>query len=78
METKITSSSIIEPQCNQLGSKRWSVMLEEDEDTGDLILPLTEDMLVDLGWELGDVVEWEITENLESIVIKNKTKQLKT
>ena len=78
METKITSSSVANPQCKQLASKRWSVMLEEDEDTGDLILPLTEEMLADIGWELGDVVEWEITENSKSILIKNKTKQSKS
>lgn len=76
METKITSCSIVDPKCNQLGSKRWSVLLEEDEDTGDLILPLTEEMLKDLGWELGDTVEWHINENPESITIKNKSKQL--
>lgn len=75
METKITESSIVKPQCKQLSSKRWSVILEEDEDTGDLILPLTEEMLLDLGWNLGDVVEWEFTENSESIIIKNKTRQ---
>ena len=76
METKITSSSVVNPKCNQLGSKRWSVMLEEDEDTGDLILPLTEEMLKDLGWELGDVVEWHIDNDSNTITIKNKSKQL--
>jgi hypothetical protein len=76
METNITASSIVEPQCKQLGKKYWSVILEEDDDTGDLILPLTEEMLEDLGWELGDTVEWNINDDATSITIKNKTKQL--
>lgn len=38
--------------------KSWTVTLEEDPDTGDLVLPFTDEILQELGWKEGDVVEW--------------------
>lgn len=38
--------------------KTWTVTLEEDSKTGELILPFTNEMLVDLGWVEGDVLIW--------------------
>lgn len=38
--------------------KQWSVTVEEDPETGDLILPLPEDILSLQGWVEGDVLEW--------------------
>ena len=38
--------------------KSWTVTLEEDSNTGDLILPLTDEMLKEVGWQEGDVIEW--------------------
>ena len=38
--------------------KTWTVTLEQDPDTGDLILPFTNEMLADVGWREGDVLEW--------------------
>jgi|LakMenEpi03Aug12_release.lakeMendotaPanAssembly.Ray.scaffolds.fasta_scaffold5113693_1 hypothetical protein len=36
----------------------WTITLEEDPDTGDLVLPFTDEILQELGWKEGDVVEW--------------------
>lgn len=36
----------------------WTVTIVEDPDTGDLILPLPEDMLQLQGWSEGDTLEW--------------------
>jgi hypothetical protein len=36
----------------------WTVTIEEDLETGDLILPLPEDMLQLQGWVEGDTLEW--------------------
>jgi hypothetical protein len=38
--------------------KHWTVTLEEDPKTGDLILPFTPDMLAHVGWKEGDTLEW--------------------
>jgi hypothetical protein len=36
----------------------WTITVEEDPKTGDLILPLPEDMLKMQGWAEGDTLEW--------------------
>jgi hypothetical protein len=41
-----------------LENKTWSVYLETDPKTGDLILPLTDEMTAGLGWEVGDTLKW--------------------
>jgi hypothetical protein len=38
---------------------RVMVKLEEDPETGDLILPLNEDILKQMGWDIGDTLVWE-------------------
>lgn len=39
-------------------SSTWIVELEEDPETGDLIMPLPPAMLKELGWDIGDTLEW--------------------
>lgn len=34
------------------------ITLEEDPETGDLILPLDDDIFTECGWSIGDVIEW--------------------
>lgn len=36
----------------------WTVTVEEDPETGELILPLPPDMLYLQGWTEGDTLEW--------------------
>jgi len=38
--------------------KSWTVTLEEDPETGDVILPFPDDMLEEAGWREGDVLKW--------------------
>jgi hypothetical protein len=46
-------------QFNQeLKLNNWTVIIEEDLDTGDLVLPLPQDMLNLQGWVEGDTLEW--------------------
>jgi bifunctional DNA-binding transcriptional regulator/antitoxin component of YhaV-PrlF toxin-antitoxin module len=37
---------------------KWIVTLEEDPETGDLILPLSDEVLEGTGWKTGDTLEW--------------------
>lgn len=39
-------------------NKKYTVTVEEDPETGDLILPFTDDMIKELGWKEGDTVKW--------------------
>jgi len=36
----------------------WTVTVEEDPETGDLILPFTDEILEAVGWKEGDVIQW--------------------
>lgn len=36
----------------------WTLKLEEDSETGDLLLPLTDEILESAGWKEGDTLEW--------------------
>jgi hypothetical protein len=40
-------------------SKKHTVYLEEDPETGDLILSLPDGMCDELGWEIGDTLKWK-------------------
>ena len=41
-----------------MANKTWTINLEEDPETGDLILPLNDDILEGTGWKTGDNIEW--------------------
>lgn len=34
------------------------ITLEEDPETGDLLLPLDDGIFEDCGWKIGDTIEW--------------------
>lgn len=40
-------------------NKQWIVTIEEDPDNGDLLLPFPPDMLEQVGWKEGDVINWK-------------------
>jgi len=35
-----------------------TITLVEDEDTGDLILPIGDELMAEVGWEVGDTLDW--------------------
>jgi hypothetical protein len=39
-------------------SKSWTITLEEDPETNELILPFPPDLLEEAGWVEGDTLEW--------------------
>lgn len=36
----------------------WEATVQEDPETGELVLPLPEDLLAKLGWQEGDELNW--------------------
>lgn len=38
--------------------KTWTVIIEEDAETGDAILPFPQEMLDEVGWMPGDNLKW--------------------
>ena len=53
---------------------KWVVNLEEDPETGDLILPLSDEILAGTGWKTGDVLEWIDNENGSWTIRKKEIK----
>jgi hypothetical protein len=48
----------------------WTVTLEEDPETGDLILPFPPDLLEQMGWVEGDTLLWNMQEDGSCILKK--------
>lgn len=42
----------------EVAPTRWTVIIEEDSSTGELILPLPSDLLTLQGWREGDTLNW--------------------
>lgn len=49
METNKNKKTLVES---------YTVTIEEDPETGDIILPLTNEILESVGWKEGDVIDW--------------------
>ena len=39
--------------------KSWTITLEEDPESGDLVLPFPPDLLDEAGWKEGDTLIWD-------------------
>ena len=48
----------------------WTVTLEEDPETGELIMPFPPDLLAQVGWDYGDVLKWSEGEHGEFVLSK--------
>lgn len=47
----------------------YEVITQEDPDTGDLILPIPQELLDKLGWKPGDNLEW-VQDDKERWILK--------
>lgn len=56
---KVLSDRIAELEDTHERTKSYTVKLEEDEKTGDLLLPFTPEILDEVGWKIGDNVNWK-------------------
>jgi hypothetical protein len=53
------------------GENSWIITLEEDPDTGELIMPLPAEALATNGWNLGDLLVWEMDKSGAIILRKS-------
>ena len=53
-----------------MNTSSWTVEIQEDPDTGDLILPFPQDLLDGQGWKDGDTLEWVKGEDNSWIIQK--------
>ena len=54
--------------------QRFIVTITEDTETGDLILPLPDDLLKQVGWQEGDVLDWHDNQDGSWSLIKKDLK----
>lgn len=50
----------------------WTVTLEEDPETGELILPFPPELLAQMGWDCGDAINWDVDQDL-GVALLTKT-----
>ena len=53
----------------------YLVTLEEDSETGDLILPLPDELLKEAGWKTGDTLDWKDNGDGTFSMTKKKTEE---
>ena len=51
-------------------NNKWTAYVEQDGD--DLVIPLPDDMLNELGWKTGDTLIWNINEETGAITLSRK------
>ena len=39
-------------------NKSWTLLVQEDPESGDMILEFSDEILEAAGWAVGDVIEW--------------------
>ena len=61
-----------EEKMQKIDDKTWIITLEEDPETGDLIMPLPQELLKDNGWEIGDTLEWSVDEETQTATLVKK------
>jgi len=55
----VIEPSELEPGWVKTGDNSWIATLQEDPETGDLILPLPEDLMKSQGFSIGDILKWK-------------------
>lgn len=41
-----------------MNNQTWTAIVEQDPESGDLVLPLNSEILKEVGWHEGDIIEW--------------------
>lgn len=59
-------------ETEQKPTQTWTVQLEEDSETGQLMLPFPVDLLSQMGWSEGTEICWEESFNKSYILSEKK------
>lgn len=55
-----------------VSATNWSVTLEQDPVTGELILPFPEDLINQMGWVEGATLHWDVRDNNTVFITEKK------
>lgn len=70
MESPINPSES-DSKVRKTSETTWIVELEEDPDTGDLIMQLPTELLESQGWAVGDTLVWDFDDGSATLTKKN-------
>lgn len=71
MEKRIDPSTF-EPKIEKKSDTVWIIELEEDPETGDIIMPLPTELLESQGWRIGDTLKWNLDEATQTATLTKK------
>jgi hypothetical protein len=74
-ELQITGKKIGEhglPNNRVPDTKSWAVTLEQDPETGELILPFPVDLLSQMGWSEGTEIFWDVRDDKSVFLTEKK------
>lgn len=71
MKTTINPSQV-DAESQRTSDTTWIITLEEDAETGDVVMPLPDDLMAAQGWSIGDTLTWDIDED-GTITLKRDT-----
>ena len=60
-----------EPKIEKTSETTWIITLEEDPETGDLIMPLPDELLATQNWAIGDTLVWNVENGAATLTKKN-------
>jgi hypothetical protein len=61
----------VDVDIQQINPNTWSILLQEDPDTGELIMPIPDSIMESQGWAIGDTLCWDTKED-GSVVLSKK------
>jgi hypothetical protein len=70
MQSNINPISV-KADIQQINTNTWSILLQEDPDTGELIMPIPDPIMESQGWVIGDTLCWDAKED-GSVVLSKK------
>lgn len=71
MKKKIDPSNIAS-EIQQKTDTTWIIQLEEDPETGDLVMPLPVELLESQGWKIGDTLVWDMDDKTQTATLTKK------
>jgi len=69
---KTIDPSEFEPKVERVSDSSWIITLEEDPETGDLIMTLPTELLEQQGWAIGDTLVWDFNNTDKTATLKKK------
>jgi hypothetical protein len=64
--------SVLEARITRHSDTTWTVELEQDPETGDVVMPLPGEALEANGWQIGDELTWSIDEQTRQVTLTKR------